>query len=124
MSEVPQAAVDAADTVDLGKLAYDAYLHHVGYKSVRGEPLPEFADQEPRLQNAWRVAAQAVAIQVNAQAAAAERERILSLAARRYGSDDKLRNVFGVIGALATDCPHTPPCPACVFWPTGTVENP
>jgi len=39
----------------LGQIAYDAY-----WKSVRGEPLPQFAEQNPDLIKAWEKAAKAV----------------------------------------------------------------
>lgn len=47
----------AKDPIDLGQVAYEAYCDYVGWKSVRGEDLPGFSRQEPRLQNAWRLAA-------------------------------------------------------------------
>jgi hypothetical protein len=52
---------------DFGKVAYDAYLHHVGYRSIHGEPLPEFPDQGPRIKNAWRLAAWAAITQWDAE---------------------------------------------------------
>jgi hypothetical protein len=45
----------------LGELAYAAYCEAVGYKSVRGDTLPGWADQDERLQEAWDAAAEAVA---------------------------------------------------------------
>jgi hypothetical protein len=45
----------------LGEVAYEAYAQAVGYKSVKGDMLPLWADQEERLQEAWDAAAEAVA---------------------------------------------------------------
>lgn len=64
---------DLPDT-DFGKVAYDAYLHHVGYRSVLGERLPEFGDQKPRLRNAWRLAAWAAIGQWDAEQKASNDE--------------------------------------------------
>jgi len=45
---------------DAGQVAYEAYCDYVDWKSFGGEPLPAFSKQEPHLQNAWRMAAEAV----------------------------------------------------------------
>ena len=50
----------ARDPADIGQVAYEAYAGYVGWTSVHGEPLPGFSQQAPRIQNAWRVAAEAV----------------------------------------------------------------
>lgn len=49
----------------LGKLAYDAYCANRGWKSVRGEPLPQFDQQSPELQAAWEEAANAVSKRIH-----------------------------------------------------------
>lgn len=51
--------------ITLGKIAYDAYCEARGWKSVRGEPLPQFGEQSPELQEAWEKAADAVRICVD-----------------------------------------------------------
>jgi hypothetical protein len=38
---------------DLGKIAYDTYCQKVGWKSFRGEPLPEWKEVPPNIQEAW-----------------------------------------------------------------------
>jgi len=44
----------------LGQVAYEAYVGQVGGKSVRGEALPSWEDQDPKVAAAWCAAAQAV----------------------------------------------------------------
>lgn len=44
----------------LGKIAYEAYCKSREWKSVRGEPLPQFEAQSSELQLAWCQAAEAV----------------------------------------------------------------
>jgi hypothetical protein len=51
----------------LGKIAYEAYCKSRGWKSVRGEPLPQFEAQEERLQVAWQEAAEAVSNHISNQ---------------------------------------------------------
>ena len=50
--------------ITLGQIAYDAYCKARSWKSVRGEPLPQFAEQTPELREAWEQAARAVAEQI------------------------------------------------------------
>jgi hypothetical protein len=50
----------ARTPLDLGQVAYEAYAEYVGWESVHGESLPGFSQQAPRIQNAWRHAAEAV----------------------------------------------------------------
>ena len=45
---------------DLGRIAYEAYAKSCGYKSIRGEDLPVWQDQDPAIQAHWEAAAQAV----------------------------------------------------------------
>lgn len=46
---------------DLGKVAYDAYWGHTGGKSLAtGDDLPMWEDLPLEIQDAWRVAADAV----------------------------------------------------------------
>jgi hypothetical protein len=47
-----------------GEIAYNAYCQKRGWKSVRGEPLPEFTAQSAELQAAWQAAADAVAAHI------------------------------------------------------------
>ena len=44
-----------------GQIAYEAYVESCGGLSVRGEPLPSWADQYPGIRTHWDAAAQAVA---------------------------------------------------------------
>jgi len=46
---------------DTGEAAYLAYGDYTDWKNFRGEPMPAWADLPPRIMNAWRVAATAVA---------------------------------------------------------------
>ena len=43
-----------------GQVAYEAYVSHCGGKSVRGEDLPSYEDQDPAIRGHWEFAAQAV----------------------------------------------------------------
>jgi len=45
----------------LGEIAYDAYCASREWKSVRGEPLPHWKQQDGSLRAAWVAAASAVA---------------------------------------------------------------
>lgn len=45
----------------LGEIAYNAYCAARGWKSVRGEPLPHWSQQDQSLRDAWIKAAEAVA---------------------------------------------------------------
>ncbi len=45
----------------IGKAAYDAYCGTVGWKSVRGDPLPHFDGQSKALRAAWIAGARAAA---------------------------------------------------------------
>ena len=49
------------DPAELAQLAYKAYGGAVHGRSVRDEPLPDWNDLGPKVQNAWEVAAEAVA---------------------------------------------------------------
>lgn len=49
------------NTEELGRIAYDAYCEARGWKSVRGEPLPHFQQQDEGLRQAWIKSAEAVA---------------------------------------------------------------
>jgi hypothetical protein len=47
---------------DLGQIAYEAYSASAGGKSlVSGDTLPDWADLDPQIREAWRAAAEAVA---------------------------------------------------------------
>ena len=46
--------------LDYGQVAYEAYVVAVGGRSVKGDPLPAWADQSKRIQGAWIAAADAV----------------------------------------------------------------
>ena len=51
----------AATLIDYwGGLAYDAYFRHCQGKSIRGEPLPAWKDQDPAIRAHWFAAADAV----------------------------------------------------------------
>jgi hypothetical protein len=45
----------------LGEIAYNAYCEARGWKSVRGDPLPHWKQQDETLREAWSKAADAVA---------------------------------------------------------------
>lgn len=49
------------EIVEVAEQIYNAYCDAVGWKSVRGDPLPQFVDQSDRLKAAWRAAANAAA---------------------------------------------------------------
>ena len=49
------------------KIAYDAYCKSRDWKSVKGESLPHFEQQLPELQEAWRLAAEAVINEIKNQ---------------------------------------------------------
>lgn len=43
-----------------GQVAYDAYCQARGWKSVKGDPLPQFHQIDPMIAEAWQLAAKAV----------------------------------------------------------------
>lgn len=49
---------------DLGQIAYEAYLGHVGGRSVSGQPLPGWHKLSPHLKAAWITSAHAVHIEM------------------------------------------------------------
>jgi hypothetical protein len=52
---------EAAVLIDYwGGLAYDAYFRHCGGKSIRGEDLPAWGNQDPAIRAHWFAAANAV----------------------------------------------------------------
>jgi hypothetical protein len=51
----------------LGEIAYNAYCAARGWKSVRGEPLPHWQQQDDTLRAAWCDAAEAVAKDISNQ---------------------------------------------------------
>ena len=51
----------------IGKIAYDAYCKERGWKSVRGDSLPQWEQQDQSLRTAWVYGAQAVVDYVNTQ---------------------------------------------------------
>lgn len=59
MKEIPKLS-DMIETMAPGKVAYDGYCSKRGWKSVHGEPLPQFDQQSPELQEAWNAAGLAV----------------------------------------------------------------
>jgi hypothetical protein len=54
------AEPEAVKPRGLGEIAYDAYAEAVGGRSVKGEVLPRFGDQDPKVADAWSAAAHAV----------------------------------------------------------------
>jgi len=46
----------------LGEIAYNAYCEARGWKSVHGEPLPHWKQQDETLRAAWTKAADAVCL--------------------------------------------------------------
>ena len=59
-ANIPAPVAPEVQPIDAGKIAYDAYCESRDWKSVRGEPLPQFDAQSPELQAAWRAAGNAV----------------------------------------------------------------
>ena len=47
-------------TKTYGQVAYEAYVKHCGGKSIRGEELPTWDDQQRTIQDHWHAAAEAV----------------------------------------------------------------
>lgn len=62
MSEVLEKDLSENKNYDLGKKAYDAYCSSddINWKSYKGDPLPQFGENLPRIQRAWIESAQAV----------------------------------------------------------------
>lgn len=48
--------------MDLGRVAYEAYLVSCDGKSIRGEDLPSWDAQDPKIREHWRAAADGVKI--------------------------------------------------------------
>jgi hypothetical protein len=48
-------------SMTLGQIAYEAYCAARNWKSIRGEPLPQYLAQEKGIVDAWEKAAAAVA---------------------------------------------------------------
>jgi hypothetical protein len=46
--------------MELGRIAYEAYVASCGGKSVHGEDLPSWDDQAPEIRQHWQAAADAV----------------------------------------------------------------
>ena len=46
--------------IDLGQVAYESYLVSCEGKSIRGEDLPSWAAQDPKIREHWRAAADGV----------------------------------------------------------------
>lgn len=46
--------------MDLGQVAYEAYVESCGGKSIHGEDLPNWFDVAPEIREHWRAAADAV----------------------------------------------------------------
>ena len=44
----------------IGKIAYDTYCEHRGWKSFKNEPLPQWEDVQPDIKEGWIKAAVAV----------------------------------------------------------------
>jgi hypothetical protein len=48
--------------VDIGRVNYEAYARHTGFKSLKtGEDLPTWEDLNVEIRDAWTIAAYAVA---------------------------------------------------------------
>jgi hypothetical protein len=47
------------DSYNIARVAYAAYGDTVDHKNFRGDPMPEWDDLPPRIQDAWRAAANA-----------------------------------------------------------------
>ena len=45
---------------ELGRTAFEAYAHNTEWRSVHGEPLPNWDDVPDRVQTAWRAAARGI----------------------------------------------------------------
>lgn len=54
-------------TTNYGKIAYEAYCASRNWKSIRGEPLPQFEAQAAEIIEAWIAAGNAVATSISIQ---------------------------------------------------------
>ena len=69
----PVSNDEAAVLIDYwGGLAYDAYFRHCGGKSIHGEDLPAWENQEPAIRAHWFAAAKAVKLATGAQSQATD----------------------------------------------------
>ena len=46
--------------IDIGQVAYEGYVASCGGKSIRGEDLPSWQDQDAAIRGHWRASADAV----------------------------------------------------------------
>lgn len=53
--------------VELGRVAYEAYGDAVQWTTFSGQKMPTWEEQNPRLKQAWNVAAEAVKQEVSAE---------------------------------------------------------
>ena len=51
---------DEGMAIDIGQVAYEGYFASCEGKSIRGEDLPSWADQDPAIRAHWRASADAV----------------------------------------------------------------
>lgn len=59
-SDCHRPKTKSTNNMELAKIAYEAYCAVRNWKSVKGETLPHFHQQDPALQEAWASAAAAV----------------------------------------------------------------
>ena len=57
---MPRPGREGVRVASLGQSAYEAYVESCGGKSIRGDDLPTWADQEPAIREHWEAAAEAV----------------------------------------------------------------
>lgn len=63
-----------------GQIAYEAYCEYVGWKSVMGQELPQWAAQRENLKGAWQVAALEVLRQTDFEGWDRERRKFIEQA--------------------------------------------
>jgi len=61
---IERLCLECSRIVGLGELAYSTYCSAVGGVSVKGDKLPAYKEQSPKIAEAWNIAAQSVAAEV------------------------------------------------------------
>jgi hypothetical protein len=61
---IERVCCDCSRIMGLGEIAYTTYCSAVGGVSVKGDKLPTYKDQAPKIMEAWNLAAQSVAAEV------------------------------------------------------------
>ena len=61
---IERLCLSCSRIVGLGELAYSTYCAAVGGVSVKGDKLPTYDEQSPKIAEAWNLAAQSVVAEV------------------------------------------------------------